>query len=325
VTDLISAASLPAISSPAVLFFILGAAASFARSDLSIPANAAKMLSLYLMLCIGFKGGAEARAAGLSGEFAVSAGLGLALSALMPLAAYGWLRRTTPLDRPTAGALAAACGSVSVVTFIAGSDYLTGLGAPPSGYMTAVMAIMETPAILTALLLINHGLKDGPSRASLLHEVFLNAAAVILVGSFLIGLASGEDGMNRLSVFTGPLFQGALCLFLLDLGLTAARGLMSERHKLTLSVAAFALAWPVFAGALGLGLAQAAGLAAADAAIMAILAASASYIAVPAAMRLAAPDADLGVYVTAPLALTFPVNLIVGIPLIAAAAGVGSG
>jgi hypothetical protein len=314
-------ASLALLTSPAILFFFLGAAAAFARSDLSIPEPIAKALSLYLMLCIGFKGGVEARAAGLNGDFLSAAAIGIALSALMPLLAFVILKRVPRLDRATACALAATYGSVSVVTFAAGQQHLAALGLASGGYMAAVLALMETPAILTALLLLNGAGRGEPGqRRAVLREVFVGAATVMLLGSFLVGLVSGAAGMARLELFVGPLFQGALCFFLLDIGLIAARRLMEGGRKLSPAVVAFALAFPLLSAGLALGLARLAGLSVGNAALLTILAGSASYIAVPAAMRLAAPKADTGVFVTASLAITFPFNLTLGIALYTAAA-----
>ncbi|WAC60796.1 sodium-dependent bicarbonate transport family permease [Brevundimonas sp. SL130] len=313
--------SLALLTSPAILFFFLGAAAAFARSDLTIPEPIAKGLSLYLMLCIGFKGGVEARAAGFNGDFLAAAALGVALSALMPLVAFLILKRVPRLDRPTLCALAATYGSVSVVTFAAGQQHLAAAGIPSGGYMAAVLALMETPAILTALVLLNGAGHGEPGRRrSILREVFVGAASVMLLGSFLIGLISGEAGMARLDLFVGPLFQGALAFFLLDIGLTAARRLMEGGRKLSPGVIAFALGFPLISAGVALGLARLAGLEAGNAALLTILAGSASYIAVPAAMRLAAPKADAGVFVTASLAITFPFNLTLGIALYTAAA-----
>lgn len=314
-------ASLALLTSPAILFFFVGAAAAFARSDLTIPEPVTKALSLYLMLCIGFKGGVEARAAGLQGDFLVAGAIGIALSALLPILAVAILRRTTRLDRPTLCALAATYGSVSVVTFAAGQQHLETLGLTPGGYMAAVLALMETPAILTALILLNGAGRGEPGRRrAILREVFVGAASVMLMGSFLVGALSGEAGLARLDVFVGPLFQGALCFFLLDLGLTAARRLMEGGRKLSAGVVAFALGFPLLSAALALAISRLAGLEVGNAALMTILAASASYIAVPAAMRLAAPKADPGVFVTASLAVTFPFNLTIGIALYSAAA-----
>ncbi len=313
--------SLALLTSPAILFFFVGAAAAFARSDLAIPEPVAKGLSLYLMLCIGFKGGVEARAAGFNGDFLSAGAIGIALSALMPLVAFVILKRVRRLDRPTLCALAATYGSVSVVTFAAGQQHLAALGLASGGYMAAVLALMETPAILTALLLLNGAGRGEPGRRrAILKEVFVGAASVMLLGSFLVGLISGEAGMTRLDLFVGPLFQGALCFFLLDLGLVAARRLMEGGRKLTPGVIGFALGFPLLSAAVALGLAQLAGLDAGNAALLTIMAGSASYIAVPAAMRLAAPEADAGVFVTASLAITFPFNLTVGIALYTSAA-----
>lgn len=314
--------SLSLLTSPAVLFFLVGALAAFARSDLAIPEPVSKALSLYLMLCIGFKGGVEARVAGLSPDFLVAGALGLALSALMPLAAYALLRRTSRLDRPTLCALAATYGSVSVVTFAAGQQHLAAIGLDAGGYMAAVLALMETPAILTALILLNRAGRGSPEQhGAVLREVFAGAATVMLLGSFAVGLISGEPGLAKLEVFTGPLFQGALCVFLLDVGLIAARRLMAGGRRLTLGLVGFAVGFPLLSATVALALANATGLSAGDATLLTLLAASASYIAAPAAMRLAAPEADAGVYVTASLAVTFPFNLTLGIPLYAGLVG----
>lgn len=313
-------ASLTLLTSPAILFFFIGAAAAFARSDLAISEPVAKALSLYLMLCIGFKGGVEARVAGLNGDFLAASLIGVALSALMPLLAYVLLKRMPRLDRATVCAVAATYGSVSVVTFAAGQQHLATVDLATGGYMAAVLALMETPAILTALLLLNGAGRSEPGRRrTILREVFVGAATVMLLGSFLVGVISGEPGMAKLEVFVGPLFQGALCVFLLDTGLIAARRLMEGGRKLSPGVVAFAIGFPLLSAALALGLARMAGLDVGNAALLTILAGSASYIAVPAAMRLAAPQADPGVFVTASLAITFPFNLTIGIALYTAA------
>lgn len=320
--DIVANAALTNLLAPAILFFALGALAGLAKSDLTIPDQAAKTLSLYLMLCIGFKGGVEARASGLSGDLLATGGLGLAFSFLAPFAAFVVLRSLCKLDRTTAAATAAHYGSVSVVTFAAGSEYLRVLGVEFSGHMAAVLALMETPAILAALLIV--GARQGQTavtdRAHLWREVLLNGAAVLLIGSFVVGALTGSSGMEKLSGFvSGPLFQGALCLFLLDMGLVAARRL-SEARAIRPSMVAFAVAWPLLGAAIALLAARALGLSLGDTTLFAVLAASASYIAVPAAMRMALPKADAGVYVPMALALTFPFNLVVGIPLYHAAA-----
>jgi hypothetical protein len=199
--------------------------------------------------------------------------------------------------------------------------HLEAVGLPAGGYMAAVLALMETPAILTALLLLNGAGRGEPGRRrTILKEVFVGAAMVMLLGSFLVGVVSGNAGMAKLELFVGPLFQGALCFFLLDIGLIAARRLMEGGRKLSPGVIGFALGFPLLSAAVALGLARFAGLDVGNAALLTILAGSASYIAVPAAMRLAAPEADTGVFVTASLAITFPFNLTVGIALYTAAA-----
>lgn len=317
--DLSAAALL--LTSPAVLFFLLGAAAALARSDLAFPESVSKTLSLYLMLCIGFKGGIEARAAGFQADFLAAAAIGLALSALMPFAVVFLLRRTTRLDAATVCALGATYGSVSVVTFAAANEYLSALGRTPSGHMAAVLALMEAPAILTALALLRRKTATAEgSGGAVLRDVFLGAASVMLLGSFAVGVVSGQPGHAKLELFVGPLFQGVLALFLLDLGLHAARRLLFAGPRFSPPLLAFAVGFPVVAAALAIQLGRAAGLPLADVTLLAVLAGSASYIAAPAAMRVAAPEADPSVFVTSSLAVTFPFNLVLGIPLYAWAA-----
>lgn len=306
---------------PAILFFALGAFAGWAKSDLSIPDQVAKTLALYLMLCIGFKGGVEARASGLSAELLTAGGIGLAMGFLAPFAAYAALRATCRLDRLTAAATAAHYGSVSVVTFAAGSEYLRSIGVEFGGYMAAVLALMETPGILAALIIVGARAREPGARykPQLMREVLLNGAAVVLIGSFVIGAVTGQSGMQRLELFVGPLFQGALCIFLLDMGLLASRRL-AEASQLRFAMVAFAILWPLLSATAALLAADAAGLGIGDGALLAVLAASASYIAAPAAMRIALPQADAGVYLPMSLGITFPFNLVVGIPLYHAAA-----
>jgi len=272
-----------------------------------------------LMLSIGFKGGVEAARAGLSPDFLKAAGVGLTLSFGIPIIAFGVLKVISRLDRTTAAATAAHYGSVSIVTFVAGTEFLRISGVPFGGYMVAVVALMETPAILSALILAGGGAAGRQGlRGELFREVALNGSVVLLIGAFIVGLLSGDAGMSKMEVFVGPVFQGVLVLFLLDMGLVAARRLSAAR-SLTLPLIAFAICMPLLSSMLSLGLSLALGLSPGNAAVLAILAASASYIAVPAAMRIALPDADPGVYLTLSLAVTFPFNLVFGIPLYTAA------
>ncbi|MCW8086123.1 sodium-dependent bicarbonate transport family permease [Sabulicella glaciei] len=303
---------------PPILFFALGFGAGAARADLSIPDALAKTLSLYLMVAIGLKGGAAlATPGGAEGLWAALA-VGLALSFLLPVPAFGLLRLGTGLDRDTAAAVSGHYGSVSVVTFAAASGILATRGVPAEGFMPAVLAAMETPAILSAILLARLGGGAGGPKlqgGKLAREVLLNGPVVLLLGSFLIGWITGPAGKAQLAPFTEALFPGALCLFLLEMGLMAVRQLRVGGGGLSARLILFALAMPLIGGAAGLAGGLLAGLSPGGVALMAVLGGSASYIAVPAAMRLALPLADPGVYVTLSVAVTFPFNILVGIPL----------
>lgn len=301
--------------SPMVLFFGLGALAAFARSDLTIPEAAGKAMAIYLMVAIGLKGGVAVAAEGLTVDLAVAAVLGLTLSLVLPLPAFWavrWWGRQSVTD---AAAIAAHYGSVSVVTFVAGIEMLKLAGLPASGYMIAVLALMETPAIVVGLLLARRATKAGSMAASrIAHETFFNGSVVLLVGSFMIGLAGGKDSFAQIAPVFEAGFRGVLCLFLLDMGLIAMRRLR-ETRSLTLPLAALAVFVPIANGFVGCLLGAAAGLATADAAALGILAASASYIAVPAAMRMALPQANAGTSLAMSLGVTFPFNVTLGIPL----------
>jgi hypothetical protein len=306
-----------ALLSPVILFFVLGAAAAFARSDLSIPEAMAKGMSLYLMAAIGLKGGMQVAESGFTPDMASAALAGLALSFLIPLPAFFALRRLGRLDTVNAAAVAAHYGSVSVVTFVTGAEVLTSGGLPPAGYMVAVLALMETPAIVVGLWLARRGSGAGTqSKGDLLHETLFNGSVVLLVGSFVIGLIAGKDGFAPIAPVFETAFRGVLCLFLLDMGLVAARRLR-EARALTTRLAGLALVFPLVNGTIGVAVAAVIGLDAGTAAAFGILAASASYIAVPAAMRLALPQADPGLYLAMSLAVTFPFNITIGIPFFA--------
>jgi uncharacterized protein len=306
--------------SPVILFFLLGAAAAFVRSDLSIPEAIAKGMSLYLMAAIGLKGGREVAAAGFSPDMLVAAGLGLALSALLPLPAFALLRKFAGLSRVDAAAAAGHYGSVSVVTFVTGVEVLTSGGMPPAGYMVAVLALMETPGLIVALMLARQGGDGSTSHAKgMLHEALFNGSVVLLVGSFLIGLVAQPAALDSVKPLFDGLFRGVLCLFLLDMGLIAARRFMDAR-ALTWRVGLLGIGFPIGFGTLGVLLGTLAGLDAGTAASLGILAGSASYIAAPAVMRMALPAADPGLYLGMSLAVSFPFNIIFGIPLYAAIA-----
>lgn len=309
--------SLAALGNPAVLFFLLGALAAFARSDLAVPDAVAKGLSIFLMMSIGLRGGVEVAHVGLNSGVATAAFLGLGLSALLPIPAYLALRYVGRQDVMNAAAIAGHYGSVSVVTFVTGHDILIGRGLAPAGYMVAVLAIMETPAIISALLLAGRARGSGEAAtplSDLLREVLVNGSVVLLAGSFAVGMVIGDAGFKPIAPLFDGLFRGALCLFLLDMGLVAARRLIDAR-LLTAPLALLGVVLPLVQGALGVVLATALGFAPGTAAEFGILAASASYIAVPAAMRLALPAADPGRYLTMSLGITFPFNIIIGIAL----------
>lgn len=316
---------LSALLAPATLFFLLGFASGLARSDLAVPEQVSRTIALFLMLCIGFKGGVEARQAGLDGPFIATAVAGVLIGLGLPVAVFHAARRLRGVDRATAAAVAACYGSVSVVTFAAAQQLIAAQDLKASGFMTAVLALMETPAILSALLISRlapgEGARTAKPIAAILHEVFFSGALLLLAGSFAIGLVTGPAGMAKLDVFVGPLFQGVLCLFLLDMGLVASRGLMGQRG-LSGGLIGLGLLTPLAGAGLGLGAAVLIGLSPADGALLMTLCGSASYIAAPAAMKVALPQARSGVYTTLALGVTFPFNLLAGIPLYAWAAGV---
>ena len=301
--------------SPVVLFFALGVGASLARSDLTIPEAVAKTLALYLMMSIGFKGGVEVSKTGVTAQLALAVLGGAALSALIPVIGFGLLRATTRLGAVDAAAVAAHYGSISIVTFVAATQTLQSMGLAFEGYLIAVAAVMETPAIVVALYLARKAGAGTGDGHGLWREVALNSSVVMLVGSFIIGWISGEAGMKPVAPFLVDLFRGVLCLFILDMGLIAGRGLRQGFRSLQPSVIAFGLYMPLISAALATVLAMLMGLSPGGAALFITLSASASYIAVPAAMRMALPEAQASIYLTLSLAITFPFNLTLGIPI----------
>ncbi len=313
-TDTLAIAANTLIS-PAVLSFALGFAAALARSSLSVPEAAAKALAIYLLFAIGFKGGAAVASHGADATLLASLVAGALLSAAMPLVAFVLLRAVSRLDRTTAAAVAAHYGSISIVTFVAASSALTGLGVAHEGFMVAVAAAMEAPAILTALVLARGGMGAVAREPGLLREVAANGSIVLLVGAFLIGWVTGPAGLEQISGLIVVPFTGLLCLFLLDMGIVAGRGLLRSAGQLRPAVLLFGVGMPLLGAVFGLGAAYLIGLSAGGTALMMTLAASASYIAVPAAMRVALPEADPAISLTLSLGVTFPFNLTLGIPL----------
>lgn len=312
--------ALSTFTSPVILFFILGFVAALARSELAIPEAIAKAMSLYLMAAIGLKGGVAVATSGVDAQIAAALATGILASLLIPVGAYGLLRAFARLDRINAGAVAAHYGSVSVVTFVTASEVLASAALAPAGFMVAVLAVMETPAILTGLLLARGAVSGsaGP-RGEITREVFLNASVVLLLGSFAIGAIAGPKGFAEVQPLFESGFKGVLCLFLLDMGLVAARRLIDAR-ALNVRLVILAVAFPLINGTLGTLAGFGIGLDPGSTAAFGVLCASASYIAVPAAMRLSLPEADPGIYLTMSLSITFPFNILFGIGLFAAMA-----
>lgn len=306
--------------SPIILSFALGVAASLARSDLSVPEAAAKALSIYLLFAIGFKGGVSVSSHGIDAKLGLTLLVGIILSAALPLIAFALLQVMTKLSRLDAAAVAAHYGSISIVTFVAATSVLESSGITSEGYMVAVAAAMEAPAILSALWLISRGGDSRRMDGDLMREIMLNGSIVLLVGSFFIGWATGEEGLAEISSFIVSPFKGVLCLFLLDMGLVAGRGLRGGGGVLRPGVLAFGILMPIIGSLCGLGAGLLLGLSTGGVVLMMVLSASASYIAVPAAMRVALPEANPSIYLTLSLGVTFPFNLTLGIPLYVALA-----
>lgn len=305
---------------PMILSFALGLFAAVARSELSVPEAAAKAMSLYLLFSIGFKGGVAVSDHGLDGQLMGALAGGVLLSLALPFLAFALLNVTTRLSPLDKAAVAAHYGSISIVTFVTATSVLSAQGIAYEGYMVAVAAAMEAPAIVSALWIAARSGSGARMDARLWHEILLNGSIVLLVGAFGIGLVTGADGMARIDSFIVAPFQGVLCLFLLDMGLVAGRGLRGSGRVLGIGALAFGILMPVAASAAGLGVAMLLGLSTGGVAMMMVLAASASYIAVPAAMRVALPEANPAVYLTLSLGVTFPFNLTIGIPAYVAVA-----
>lgn len=312
--------------SPIVLFFVLGLAAAIARSDLNIPEPFAKALSLYLMLAIGFKGGAEVARAGLDSALLLLILAGIALSFVIPAIAFSILRVASPLPRIDAAAVAAHYGSISIVTFIAASEFLQSQAIAFEGYLVAVAAAMEAPAILTGIWLAQRGRKANSDtqgrerRMPSMREILFNGSIVMLVGAFIIGWITGDEGLETMAPFVVDPFKGVLALFLLDMGLIAGRGLRSSLRMMGLRTILFGIYMPLISAVIATGVVMLLDLSIGSGALLITLAASASYIAVPAAMRIALPEAKPAIYATMSLGITFPFNLAIGIPLYAALA-----
>lgn len=306
--------ALSTILSAPVLFFVLGLFGALASVEVRVSENFSKAIALYLLAAIGLKGGVAISKEGLDGIISAAVA-GIGLSFFMPVIAYGLLKKLTNFSRREAGAIAAHYGSISIVTFIAASTVLNDLGIAFSAGMVAVAALMEAPAIASGLALAGRGNMKQAPMADLLKVVVWNESIYLILGAMLVGfLVGGEGGKTVAPFFFDPL-QGVLCLFLLDMGLKTGDGLRRDRRALSVGSLAFGCLMPVIGATLGLGASVLIGLEAGSAALLMTLAASASYIAVPAAMRVAMPEVNPALYASLSLGVTFPFNIILGIPV----------
>jgi hypothetical protein len=303
------------LTNPALLFFILGIIAVQIKSDLKIPENSGKFISAYLLLSIGFKGGQELSHSALNNEIFLSLMLGLILAFMIPLGVFFLLKKK--LGNQNAGAIAASYGSVSAVTFVTAISFLDMEKIAFDGHMVAVMATMEAPAIIMGVLLLNRFKDrntDGEQSLSktLLHSM-TNGSVFLLLGSLLIGFLANENQAEGIKPFTTDIFKGFLAVFLLDMGITSGKQLHIIFKKGPLPFV-FSLLAPFVFGIIALLLSREITDSVGNQLLFSILGASASYIAVPAAMRNAAPRANPSLYVPMALGLTFPINVMIGIP-----------
>jgi hypothetical protein len=322
---------------PAILFFVFGVIAGWLRSDLEIPAATAKFLSLYLLMALGLKGGFALAASGLNPSVMISLFAAILMAFIVPALGYLFLRNR--VARFDAAAVAASYGSVSAVTFVTAMQYLESQQMSPGGHMAVAMVLMESPAILMAVLLANMirqkqasaqivmgqggtaavsmsgvGNFSTPSMGKVIHESFTSGAHLLLLGSLLTGYMSGEAGKVMMQTFSTDLFKGMLAFFLLDMGLMVARSMRDVQGKSPILIAYAALAPVVHAG-IALLISMLLSLPVADAALIMVLSASASYIVVPAVLRYAIPEANPSLYLGLSLGVTFPLNILFGIPV----------
>lgn len=302
------------LTNPSLLFFILGILAVRLKSDLEIPGTSAKFIALYLMLSIGFKGGQELSHSEFDMEIVFALGFGLILSAAVPFYTFYLLKDR--LGVANASAISAAYGSISAVTFVSAASFLDMQGVTFGGHMVAVMALMEAPAIISGVILLRKysNQKDRGGLRSIVFHAFTNGSVLLILGSLVIGLIADEKQAEGIKPFVTDIFKGFLAVFLLDMGINSGKKLKAF-FKYGYFTTAFAILIPFINGCLVAVLSHWVAPGSGDRLIFAILAASASYIAVPAAMKLANPEADEGLYVPMALAVTFPFNLTIGMPV----------
>jgi hypothetical protein len=304
---------------PSILFFIFGIFAGLVKSNLEIPQPISRFLSLYLLMALGLKGGFALSKSGFTSEIAVSIGIGIILAITIPLIGYNILKQY--LSKMDASAIAATYGSVSAVTFITTTQVLDQSGISFGGYMAAAMALMESPAIIIAIFLANNARQKATGSsthinpiAKILHESFTDGGQLLLLGSLFIGLVSGDAGHKVMAPFSTDLFKGLLAFFLLDMGLLAAKNISELKNKPPITFVYALIAPPVHA-LIALALCHTFHVPLGDTILLMVLAASASYIAVPAVLRHAMPEVNPALYMGMSLGITFPLNIIVGIPL----------
>ncbi len=307
---------------PAILFFIFGVFAGSVKSNLEIPPQISRFLSLYLLMALGLKGGFALHKSGFTSEIAFSLGLAVFLATIIPIIGYWILRRK--LGAFDAAAIAATYGSVSAVTFITATQYLDQFNIAYGGHMAAAMALMESPAIILAIVLANKARasvapdpisKQEPAGITkILHESFTDGAQLLLLGSMAVALISGESGQKLMAPFSIDLFKGMLAFFLLDMGLMAARNFKGLKGKPPITLL-YAIGSPLSHALLALALCKMIGLPLGNTILLMVLASSASYIAVPAVLRHALPEVNPALYMGMSLGITFPFNIILGIPL----------
>ena len=322
---------------PAILFFVFGILAGGIKSNLEIPPQISRFLSLYLLMALGLKGGFALASSGLTTQVASSLLCAMLLAVVIPIVGYQILKQV--ISGFDAAAIAATYGSVSAVTFITAVQYLETHGLAYGGHMAAAMALMESPAIIMAILFANALRKkaqahlvlnvsgsvaalpamtaranSGAPLGKILHESLTDGAQLLLLGAMVVGMLSGDAGKVAMQPFSGDLFKGMLAFFLLDMGLMVARNIPEIRGK-SFWVIVYAILGPIIHASLALSLAYVVGLTASDAGILMVLAASASYIAVPAVLRYAIPEANPSLYFGMSLGITFPINILIGIPV----------
>jgi hypothetical protein len=309
---------------PAILFFVFGVLAGALKSNLEIPPAISKFFSLYLLMALGLKGGFAMAESGFSQSIAISLGAAIAMAFIVPTLGYAFLKNR--ISKFDAAAVAASYGSVSAVTFVTALQFLESSGMQVGGHMAVAMVIMESPAIIMAVLLANsirhkanlEGASGSTAKSvplgKILHESFTDGAHLLLLGAMAVGLLSGESGKAMMQPFSGDLFKGMLAFFLLDMGMMVARNFTQAKSASFLLIA-YAVISPFVHASIALGLAMALNLPVADGALLMILSASASYIVVPAVLRYAIPEANPSIYFGLSLGVTFPINILVGISI----------